>query len=81
MNKLATAVLAVAIAVAAGPAFGADQETKDAAAAERGKGGHESHQAEPAKKARKAKKDPNNTTKPIAPKTETKPTAEPSLSR
>ncbi len=80
MNKLATALLAVAFL--ARPASGADQPSKDAAKTTRDPQAAEgSQQAHATKKARKAKKDPINTTKPLAPKTETKPTAEPAPSR
>ncbi len=80
MNKLAAAFLAVAFL--AGPASGADQQPKDAAKFPRDQqAAQESHQAPATKKARKAKKDPSNTTKPLAPKTETKPAAEPAPAR
>ncbi len=80
MTKLATALLAVALL--AGPASGADPQSKDAAKAARDQqAAQESQQAHATNKARKAKRDPNNTTKPLAPKTETKPTAEPATSR
>ena len=76
MKKIVTTLLAVAFL--AGPAFAVDQETKDAAKAQSQQQYIEqTHRGTPAKKVKKAKKDPNNSTKPEAPKTETKPSTTP----